>query len=174
MPAGVNPQQFSLRATGRIFPRESGDYAFGLISIGRSRLSIDGQQLIEKWTEQTRGGDFLGMGGSETQATVTLEAGRAYLLTLELSKSEAVPLGAVRLGCRPPVPADTMERAVAAAAASDVTIVCVGFGGEWQSEVIDRPDLALPGKQNALVEQVTAAKRSTTVVLNTITTINMP
>jgi beta-glucosidase len=48
MPAGVNPQQFSLRATGRFIPRESGDYTFGLISIGRSRLFIDGQQLIEK------------------------------------------------------------------------------------------------------------------------------
>ncbi|TMB82314.1 MAG: beta-glucosidase, partial [Chloroflexi bacterium] len=174
MPAGVNPQRFSLRATGRFIPRESGDYTFGLISIGRSRLSIDGQQVIEKWTEQTSGGDFLGMGGSEDQATVTLEAGRAYLLTLELSKSEAVPLGAVRLGCRPPVPADTIERAVAAAVASDVAIVCVGFGGDWQSEGFDRPNMDLPGKQDALVEQVAAANPRTIVVLNTGSPISMP
>ncbi|MFL5655945.1 MAG: glycoside hydrolase family 3 C-terminal domain-containing protein, partial [Ktedonobacteraceae bacterium] len=174
MPAGVNPQHFSLRATGRFIPRESGDYTFGLISIGRSRLSIDGQQVIEKWTEQTSGGDFLGMGGSEAQATVTLEAGRAYLLTLELSKSEAVPLGAVRLGCRPPLPADTIERAVAAAAASDVAIVCVGFGGDWQSEGFDRPNMDLPGKQDALVEQVAAANPRTIVVLNTGSPITMP
>jgi len=174
MPAGVNPQQFSLRATGRFIPRESGDYTFGLISIGRSRLSIDGQQVIEKWTEQTSGGDFLGMGGSEAQATVTLEAGRAYLLTLELSKSEAVPLGAVHLGCRPPLPADAIERAVAAAVASDVAIVCVGFGGEWQSEGFDRPNMDLPGKQDALVEQVAAANPRTIVVLNTGSPITMP
>jgi len=174
MPEGVNPHQFSLRATGRFFPRESGDYAFGLISIGRSRLSIDGQQVIEKWTEQTSGGDFLGMGGSEAQATVTLEAGRAYLLTLELSKSEAVPLGAVRLGCRPPLPADTIERAVAAAVASDVAIVCVGFGGDWQSEGFDRPNMDLPGKQDALVEQVAAANPRTIVVLNTGSPVTMP
>src|SRR2546426_10365900 len=174
MPAGVNPQQFSLRATGRFIPRESGDYTFGLISIGRSRLSIDGQQVIEKWTEQTSGGDFLGMGGSEAQATVTLEAGRAYLLTLELSKSEAVPLGAVRLGCLRPVPADAIERAVAAAVASDVAIVCVGFGGDWQSEGFDRPNMDLPGKQDALVEQVAAANPRTIVVLNTGSPITMP
>src|SRR6266704_86464 len=174
MPAGVNPHQFSLRATGRFIPGESGDYTFGLISIGRSRLSIDGQQVIEKWTEQTSGGDFLGMGGSEAQATVTLEAGRAYLLTLELSKSEAVPLGAVRLGCRPPLPADTIERAVAAAVASDVAIVCVGFGGDWQSEGFDRPNMDLPGKQDALVEQVAAANPRTIVVLNTGSPVTMP
>ena len=174
MPAGVNPQQFSLRATGRFFPRESGDYTFGLISIGRSRLSIDGQQVIEKWTEQTNEGDFIGMGGSEGQATVTLEAGRAYLLTLELSKSEAVPLGAVHLGCLRPVPADAIERAVALAATTDVAIVCVGFGGEWQSEGFDRPNMDLPGKQDALVEQVAAANPRTIVVLNTGSPVTMP
>src|SRR6266704_4836478 len=174
MPEGVNPHQFSLRATGRFFPRESGDYAFGLISIGRSRLSIDGQQVIEKWTEQTSGGDFLGMGGKEAQATVTLEAGRASLLTLELAKSEEVPLGAVHLGCLRPVPADAIERAVALAAATDVAIVCVGFGGEWQSEGFDRPNMDLPGKQDALVEQVAAANPRTIVVLNTGSPISMP
>jgi beta-glucosidase len=174
MPAGVNPRQFSLRATGRFTPRETGAYTFGLISIGRSRLSIDGQQVIENWTEQTHGGDFLGMGGKEVQATVTLEAGSAYLLTLELAKSEEVPLGAVHLGCLPPEPADAIERAVALAAASDVAIVCVGFGGEWQSEGFDRSDLALPGKQDALVEQVAAVNPRTIVVLNTGSPITMP
>ncbi len=174
MPAGVNPHQFSLRATGRFIPGESGDYTFGLISIGRSRLSIDGQQVIEKWTEQTSGGDFLGMGGKEAQATVTLEAGRASLLTLELAKSEEVPLGAVHLGCLRPVPADAIERAVALAAATDVAIVCVGFGGDWQSEGFDRPNMDLPGKQDALVEQVAAVNPRTIVVLNTGSPITMP
>ncbi len=174
MPAGVNPQQFSLRAIGRFTPQESGAYTFGLISIGRSRLSIDGQKVIENWIEQTHGGDFLGMGGKEVQATVTLEAGRAYLLTLELAKSEAVPLGAIHLGCLPPEPADTIERAVALAAAADVAIVCVGFGGEWQSEGSDRANMDLPGKQDALVEQVAAANPRTIVVLNTGSPITMP
>src|SRR6266496_575780 len=174
MPAGVNPQQFSLRATGRFTPQESRAYIFGLISIGRSRLSIDGQKVIENWIEQTHGGDFLGMGGKEVQATVTLEAGRAYLLTLELAKSEAVPLGAIHLGCLPPESADTIERAVALAAAADVAIVCVGFGGEWQSEGSDRANMDLPGKQDALVEQVAAANPRTIVVLNTGSPITMP
>ncbi len=174
MPEGVNPQQFSLRATGRFTPQEAGPYTFGLISIGRSRLFIDGQQVIENWTEQTQGGDFLGMGGTELQTTMTLEAGRTYLLTIEFAKGEAVPLGAVHLGCLPPVPADAIERAAALAAVSDVAIVCVGFGGDWQSEGFDRKSLALPGKQDTLIEQVAAANPRTIVVLNTGSPITMP
>jgi len=60
------------------------------------------------------------------------------------------------------------------AAASDVAIVCVGFGGEWQSEGFDRPDMELPGQQHALVEQVAAANLRTVVVLNTGSPITMP
>jgi beta-glucosidase len=103
-----------------------------------------------------------------------LEAGRAYLLTLEFAKGREMPLGAVRLGCLPPVRADAIERAVRLAADSDVAIVCVGFGGEWQSEGFDRSDLALPGQQDTLVEQVAAANPRTIVVLNTGSPITMP
>jgi beta-glucosidase len=172
MPKGVNPQQFSLRATGRFSSQEPGDYTFGLVSADRSRLSIDGRVVIDNWSQPTAGGDFLGT--PEVQETITLEAGREYLLTLEFSKTEESQLAAVRLGCLPPVPADAMERAAALAAVSDVAIVCVGFGGEWQSEGFDREALAMPGKQDALVEQVAAANPRTIVVLNTGSPIDMP
>ncbi len=49
MPAGVDPQKFSFRATGRFTPRETGDYTFGLVSEGPGRFSIDGRALIDKW-----------------------------------------------------------------------------------------------------------------------------
>ena len=173
MPEGVNPRQFSLRATGRFTPRETGRYTFGLISAGRSRLFVDRQSVIENWTEQARGGDFF-MTGTEVQATILLEAGRTYLLTLEFAKSAATPVGAVRLGCLSPVPVDAIERAAQLAASSDVAIVCVGFGGDWQSEGFDRTELGLPGQQDALVEQVAAANPRTIVVLNTGSPISMP
>jgi len=114
------------------------------------------------------------LGSPEVQVTVTLETGREYLLTLEFTKGEAVPLGAVRLGCLPPVPADAIERAAALVAASDVAIVCVGFGGDWQCEGFDRKSLALPGKQDTLIEQVAAVNPRTIVVLNTGSPISMP
>jgi beta-glucosidase len=173
MPAGVNPQQFSLRATGRFTPKAPGDYTFSLVSVGRSRFFIDGREVIDNWTQQTQGGEFFSM-GSEVKATVTLEAGREYLLGVEFAKGEDKPLGSVRLGCRLPMPADTTQRAAALAAASDVAIVCVGFGGDWQSEGFDRTELGLPGEQDALIEQVAAANPRTIVVLNTGSPIAMP
>ena len=175
LPERVNPQQFSARVTGRFTPQETGPYTFGLVSAGLSRLSIDGVEVIENWAQQTPGGTyFAGFGSTEVQAVVPLEAGREYLLTLEFARSEAALLAAVRLGALPAVPADAIERAARLAAASDVAIVCVGFGGEWQSEGFDRPDMELPGKQNALIERVAEANPRAVVVLNTGSPITMP
>jgi beta-glucosidase len=108
------------------------------------------------------------------KAAVSLEAGHEYLLTLEFAKARESLLAAVRLGVLPPVPADAFEHATKLAAVSDVAIVCVGFGGEWQSEGFDRPDMELPGRQHALVEQVAASNPRTIVVLNTGSPITMP
>jgi beta-glucosidase len=172
IPKELDPQQFSLRATGRFTPRETGDYTFGLVSAGPGRFSVDGRIVIDNWSQPKAMGDFLG--AAEVQETVTLEAGGTYLLTLEYAKSEENLLAMVRLGCLSPVPADAIERAAALAAASDVAIVCVGFGGEWQSEGFDRPSMDLPGKQDALVEQVATANPRTIVLLNTGSPISMP
>src|SRR2546421_10695247 len=62
MPAGVDPQQFSFRATGRLTPRQSGDYTFGLVSAGRYRFSVDGRVVIDDWNrpEAVGGGGFIG------------------------------------------------------------------------------------------------------------------
>ncbi len=174
VPEGVHPEQFSVRCTGRFTPQETGSYTFGLVSAGLSRLSIDGQEVIENWTQYMPGEEYFGMGSTQVQAVVSLETGHEYLLTLEFAKTADVPLAGVRLGCLPPIPANAIERAAALAAASDVAIVCVGFGGEWQSEGFDRPDMELPGKQNALVEQVAAANPRTIVILNTGSPITMP
>src|SRR5712692_3866159 len=174
LPAGVDPQQFSARVSGRFTPQKTGPYTFGLVSAGLSRLSIDAREVIENWTQQTPGGEYFGFGSTEVQAVVPLEAGHEYLLALEFARSETALLAAVRLGVLAPVPADAIEHAARLAAASDVAIVCVGFGGEWQSEGFDRPDMDLPGKQNALVEQVAAANPRTIVVLNTGSPITMP
>ena len=51
--------------------------------------------------------------------------------------------------------------------------VAIGLG-EWQSEGFDRPNMDLPGQQDALVEQVAAANARTIVVLGTCSPISMP
>lgn len=174
LPEGVNPEQFSARLNGRFTPGEAGSYTFSLVSAGLSRLLINGRELINNWTKQVRGTEYFGLGSTEVQAVAELEAGKEYLITIEYAKSEASPLSAVRLGVLPPVTADALERAASLAAASDVAIVFVGFGGEWQSEGFDRPDMELPGEQNKLVEAVANANPRTIVVLNTGSPITMP
>ena len=94
LPQPVNPEQFSVRCTARFTPQETGPYMFGLVSAGLSRLYIDGREVIDNWTQQTLG-EYFGMGSTEVQAVVPLEAGRQYLLTLEFSRSQDVPLAAV-------------------------------------------------------------------------------
>src|SRR5260370_16850704 len=127
MPEGINPQHVSLRATGRFTPQEAGAYTLGLVSVGRSRLFIDGREVIDNWTQQTHGGEYFSMGSTEVKATVTLEAGREYLLTIEFAKGEEVPLGAVRLGCRPPAPADTIDHPAPLPPPSHVPIIFLRF-----------------------------------------------
>jgi len=173
-PEGIDPQRFSARASGRFTPADTGSYTFSLVSAGLSRLFLDGREIIENWAQQIPGTEYFGLGSTEVQAVVSLEAGHEYLLTLEFARSETALLAAVRLGVLPPVPTDAIERAARLAADSDVAIVCVGFGGEWQSEGFDRPDMELPGRQNELVKQVAAANPRTIVVLNTGSPITMP
>jgi beta-glucosidase len=61
--------------------------------------------------------------------------------------------------------------AAALARRSDVAIV---FAYEWMSEGTDLPNLSLPEKQDALIEQVAAANPRTIVVLETGTAVLMP
>lgn len=57
------------------------------------------------------------------------------------------------------------------AATSDLAIV---FATQWTAESIDQPDLSLPGRQDDLIAAVTAAGRSTVVVLETGSPVTMP
>jgi beta-glucosidase len=173
LPAPVNPQQFSVRATGHFTPQETGVYTFGLVSAGLSRLSIDGQEVIDNWHQQQPGEMYFGMGSVEVIYTVELTAEQTYTLMLEYSKG-SMPISAVRLGCLPPLPADALERAAALAATSDVAMVFVGLSEEWESEGFDRPGLELVGQQVALIEKVAAANKNTIVILNTGSPIEMP
>ncbi len=64
-----------------------------------------------------------------------------------------------------------IARAVAAAKASDVA---VEFAADYSAETFDRPNLELPGDQNALIAAVAAANPHTVVVLNTGGPVVMP
>ncbi len=62
----------------------------------------------------------------------------------------------------------------AAAALAKQSEVAIVFAHQWTSEAMDLPSLSLPGKQNALIEQVAEANPRTIVVLETGTAALMP
>jgi beta-glucosidase len=169
----VDAAAFSARLSGQFTAQEAGRYTFGLSSAGLSRLTIDGQEVIDNWTEQQPGESFTGTGSAELTFEIDLAAGQTCDLRVEYSKQSAMPLDSIRLGCLPPMAEDAMDRAAALAAASDVVLVFVGLSDEWESEGFDRPDMELVGDQAALIEKVAAANANTVVVLNTGSPITM-
>jgi beta-glucosidase len=70
------------------------------------------------------------------------------------------------IGCRSPQAGDQLERAVEAAKSADVAIVVVGNDESWETEGRDRKTVALPGRQDELVERVAAVNPRTIVVVN--------
>jgi beta-glucosidase len=164
----VPAEGFSLRATARFTPLDSGVHTFTLIQAGRARLSVDGAVMLDGMADPPgRGDDFFGLGSEEVHADVELEAGRPVDVLIEYSSSHSAVVHGVKIGCQLPTPPDLLERAVAAAAAADVAVVVVGTNDDWESEGHDRTSLALPGDQDELVTRVLAANRNSIVVLNT-------
>ncbi|QXC61646.1 glycoside hydrolase family 3 C-terminal domain-containing protein [Aquihabitans sp. G128] len=164
-PAGLALDAFSARATGTFRPDVSGPWRLGVANAGAARLLLDGEVVVDN-TEPTPGGFFFGLGSRTVDATVELEAGRAYELTVDLWGLEGLPLAGFQVGAgRPPV-ADELDRAVAAAEAADVAVVVVGSNGQWETEGRDRRDLHLVGDQDELVRRVAEANPRTVVVVN--------
>lgn len=72
--ATVNVDQFSVRWTGQIQPKYSGEYTFYLNSDNGRRLWINNQLIIDQWLDNW---------GTEYTGTITLTAGQKYEIKLE-------------------------------------------------------------------------------------------
>lgn len=68
---------------------------------------------------------------------------------------------------------DGSDPVVAAAAVRDVDLAIV-FATQWQTEAMDTPTLALPDRQDALIDAIATANRRTLVVLETGGPVMMP
>lgn len=173
---GVDFERFSARLATRFTPTESGEHLFGLVSAGRSRLLVDGREVVNAWDGWRPGGNYFGEANDEAIGRIALEAGRTYDVLVEYAAGGTKALGfkAVRIGVAKPLGEEAIARAVELARASDTVVLCVGLNGEWDTEGQDRPDLELPGRQNELVERVVAVNRRTVVVLQTGGPVTMP
>ena len=158
--------QFSARATTVFSPDQGGTWDVGLTAIGRARVLVDGEVLLDN-EGAAAGGSFFTLGTDEVTAGLEVADGQAVRLDVEYRlDAPGLPVAAVGLGarCRPPV--DALERAVRAAQRADAAIVFVGTDGHTESEGEDRSSLALPGHQDLLIRSVSAVNPRTVVVVN--------
>ncbi|MEM7735223.1 MAG: glycoside hydrolase family 3 N-terminal domain-containing protein, partial [Deinococcota bacterium] len=166
-PAVNDPNAYALRVKSTYTADESGVHQFSLTSSSLARLKIDGQVLIDNWTDHTTGVNLFDMEAGEKIAAISLEAGQCVALEVECAVNGPLLMNIIRLGCLPPMPEDPIASAVEAAKQADVALVFVGTNHEWETEGQDQANMELPGQQNDLVEAVAAANSNTVVVLNT-------
>ncbi|GMV37489.1 MAG: beta-glucosidase [Fimbriimonadales bacterium] len=163
-PDSVLPKDnFSVRWSGKLKPPVSGEYDLAFASDDGFRLFLDGELVMEDWTEHSL---------TTTRRKVSLEAERVYDLRIEYFEHEGQ--AAAKLLWAPPVK-DLLAEAVDAAKQADVAILCVGLSPELEGEELrldiegfhggDRTSLDLPKVQQDLLEQVHATGKPVIVVL---------
>jgi len=170
--SGIDSEIVAVRFTGRFTPSESGVYRFGLTSAGRSRLLVDGAEVVDNWTQQTPGESFFGAGSVEVTAQLEMQAGEEQEIQIDFCRTNPAVAG-VKAGALLPVPGDLMERAVTAAEEADAAVVVVGLDDQWETEGRDRVDMELPGRQAEMIERVAGANRNTVVVVNAGSPVTM-
>ena len=171
VPPEVGTGDFSARYSGLFTPARSGTHTFGLMSAGRSRLLLDGSEIIDNWSSQQPGEAFFGRASSEVRGQVDLRAGEDYEIRFDFEPPKApstpgIQAPGIQFGVIPPDPEDPMECAVAAAREADAAIIVVGTNSEWETEGSDRASMELPGRQSELIEKVCAANPNAVVVTN--------
>jgi beta-glucosidase len=164
---------FSARATGIVRTDDGGPWTFGLTATAPCRVILDGEILLDAWDEREPGTTFFGFGSKEIRADRDLAARTDHDLVVEFSCPRHVGVSGFELGAVPVISTSALDDAVATAAAADVAIVVVGTGPTLDCEGQDRPDMHLPGEQDAMVAAVAAAQPNTVVCVNAGSPVTM-
>jgi beta-glucosidase len=177
LPPGIGWGESGTVTVATTFRAEStGPHTVGAAGVGRLALAVDGELIADVETPvpadpvetMTRPGQVLG--------TVWLTVGQEAAVRLDFRPSADAegPL-AVRLGIvASPDEEAALDEAVQAAAAADVAVLVVGSAETTESEGFDRETLRLPGRQDELIERVSAASPRTVVVVNAGMPVLMP
>lgn len=182
----LDPGVDSVRIDTVMKAADAGRHAFDVGTIGRYRIELDGAVVAE--ADQRVGAEVVldssvnspdGRGGTVTVSGVTADEGASIRLTATLGVIHTEGYGhfvRAELRHRPPgADADAeIADAVAAAADAELTIVIVGTNDEVESEGWDRESLALPGRQDELVERVLEVAPDAIVVVNAGAPVLLP
>ena len=172
----VTDGNFSARITGSFTPARSGTHRFGVACAGFAKMYLDGALIADAMTDWTPGRTYFEQGCDEVVGEAELEAGRSYEVRLDfVSRPDAeLRISAFHAGIGRPTTDADIAAAAEVAATAEVALVFVGRSGEWDTEGSDLQDIALPGRQDALVAAIAAANPRTVVVLQTGGPVEMP
>jgi len=136
---GLTPQ-WSVKCKGYLVPQDyDGEFEFGVGVIGRARLYVDGELVVENWDNQTHGWAFFGRGSQENRGKFKVQKGKKHYV--EFVYNNVSPLHdyvpaitpALRLGGAKVVDADAeIVAAEKAAADADVAILVIGLNHDWE------------------------------------------
>ncbi|HLK29067.1 MAG TPA: glycoside hydrolase family 3 C-terminal domain-containing protein [Puia sp.] len=152
--ASINLDFYSVKWTGKIHSPKTGKFKIGLDGNDGFRLYINNQLLVDNWKKQsyhTLLSDFF------------FEQNKEYDVRIEFF--EPVGNAHIKLIWNVDVPDDADKKigeAVSVAKQSDVVIVAVGIE---EGEFRDRAMLALPGKQEELIQKIAATGKPVVVLL---------
>jgi beta-glucosidase len=171
----VDEKHYSVRWRGFFTAPETGETEFVLSNTGYAKIWLDGTLILENdiGVVSNTGVD---LDKTAVRAVKFLEKGIKYPFEAVFISGEDNPYALVNLTYVPPlgVEGDLIQRAVELAESSDAVVVFAGLPDLFESEGSDRPDLLLPGKQDALIRAVTAVNTNTVVVINACAPIEMP
>jgi beta-glucosidase len=163
----IDEKHFSIRWSGSFTPPETGETEFFMGNTGWARVWLDGELILDNdvGIRQSSGIDWKTM---VAKASMKLEKGRAYAFKAEYVSGEHNPFALIDFSYKPAlgVEGDLIERAVSLAQNCDAAIIVAGLSDTYESEGHDRPDMSLPGDQEALIRAVAAVNPKTVVAVN--------
>ena len=162
---GVRAENFSVRWTGSLKPRTSGEYTLGFTGDDGYRLWLDGNLLVEDWRDHLPATAF---------AKVSLEAGRSYEVKIEYYQGKGAAVARLEW-TTPGQDVQLRKEALAAARDADVVVAAMGISSALEGEEMktdtdgfaggDRTKLGLPRVQQQLLEQLAATGKPVVLVL---------
>jgi beta-glucosidase len=161
---------------------EPGTYTIAVSGLGRYSLSVDRTIVFDGRLELPPEADVVEGLMIPPQAPYPLQLDRGETVEVVLAHQLAgngEPGGVgvnFQLNLQPPHGSDDEEiaRAVSLARDADVAVIVVGTTAEVESEGFDRSSLALPGRQDELVQSVSGANPRTVVVVNSGAPVLLP
>ena len=153
-------------------PDISGFHDFELFAIGKSKLLIDDNLVVDNWSQVKQGDAFFAFASSPVKSGADLLKNQEYRIEIQYKFEGNFP--AIYIGCKTPDKIDLFTQAKKIAEESDQTILVVGTNSDWETEGNDRTDLELPGNQNTLIDAILEIDPNTILVLNSGSPIRMP